>query len=546
MKQSNLSRLMDCAGSRRVLLYLSWILSALSALVALVPFWYVWRIIHAVLGSAPHFEQAEHLAVYGWMAVLFAALSFLIYFAALMCSHIAAFRVASNLRKMMMRHIAKLPLGAAEEFGSGKLRKIINESSAATETYLAHQLPDKAGAIATPCGLLLLLAAFDWRLGLLSLLLVVLGFILMMTMTGARMAKKMKEYQDALDNMANEAVEYVRGVPVVKTFGQTVFSFKKFKGSIDNYEKWVIAYTKSLRLPMMLYTTAINGVFAALIAGAFWFTRGGETAAFLTNLLFYIIITPVIALTLTKIMFMSENGMIVADALERIDGVLVLSPLPETAKPQAPRDNSVELEHVTFSYKVNSGEAGREDGLGRRVNSGKAERQGEADRPGGRLGVEGGMGRDGQNEVIHDISLRIERGQSVALVGPSGGGKSTLASLVSRFFDPQGGSVRIGGGRGRAGHSQREADGYRLLCVSEQPPDQGIHPRQCADGKAGCLRERDPDGAKGDAVRGHPGEATSGYPYCDRQGRRVSLRRGAAAHRYCPRHAEKRAGSDPG
>ncbi len=402
MKQSNLSRLMDYAGSRRVLLYLSWILSALSAIVALVPFWYIWRIIHAALDAAPHFEQAEHLAVYGWMAVLFAALSFLIYFAALMCSHIAAFRVASNLRKELVRHIAKLPLGAAEEFGSEKLRKIINESSAATETYLAHQLPDKAGAIATPCGLLLLLVVFDWRLGLLSLVPVVLGFVLMMAMTGARMAKKMKEYQDALDNMANEAVEYVRGVPVVKTFGQTVFSFKKFKGSIDNYEKWVIAYTKSLRLPMMLYTTAINGVFAALIAGAFWFTSGGVTAGFLTNLLFYIIITPVIALTLTKIMFMSENGMIVSDALERIDGVLALSPLPETAKPQTPRDNSVKLEHIKFSY-------------------------------------------DGKNEVIHDISLRIEPGQTVAFVGPSGGGKSTLASLVSRFFDPKGGSVRIGG-----------------------------------------------------------------------------------------------------
>ena len=402
MKQSNLSRLMDYAGSRRVLLYLSWILSALSAIVALVPFWYIWRIIHAALDAAPHFEQAEHLAVYGWMAVLFAALSFLIYFAALMCSHIAAFRVASNLRKELVRHIAKLPLGAAEEFGSGKLRKIINESSAATETYLAHQLPDKAGAIATPCGLLLLLVVFDWRLGLLSLVPVVLGFVFMTAMTGARLAQKMKEYQDALDNMANEAVEYVRGVPVVKTFGQTVFSFKKFKDAIDNYEKWTIAYTKSLRLPMMLYTTAINGVFATLIAGAFWFTSGGVTAAFMTDLLFYIIITPVITLTLTKIMLMGENGIIVVDALSRIDGILALSPLPETKTPVSPQDNSVELRHIKFSY-------------------------------------------DGKNEVIHDISLRIEPGQTVAFVGPSGGGKSTLASLVSRFFDPQGGSVRIGG-----------------------------------------------------------------------------------------------------
>ena len=355
MKQSNLSRLMDYAGRRRVLLCLSWALSALSALVALVPFWYIWRIIHAVLDAAPRFETAAHLTAYGWLAVLFAALSFLIYFAALMCSHMAAFRVASNLRKELVRHIAKLPLGAAETFGSGKLRKIINESSAATETYLAHQLPDKAGAIATPCGLLLLLVVFDWRLGLLSLVPVVLGFVLMMAMTGARLAQKMKEYQDALDNMANEAVEYVRGVPVVKTFGQTVFSFKRFKGAIDNYEKWVIAYTKDLRLPMMFYTTAINGVFAALIAGAFWFTSGGVTAAFLTNLLFYIIITPVIALTLTKIMFMGENGIIVGDALSRIDGILALAPLSETKTPVSPRDNSVELEHIKFLAYLHRG-----------------------------------------------------------------------------------------------------------------------------------------------------------------------------------------------
>ncbi len=224
----------------------------------------------------------------------------------------------------------------------------------------------------------------------------------MMAMTGKRMAQKMKEYQNALDLMSNEAVEYVRGVPVVKTFGQTVFSFKKFKASIDNYEKWVIAYTKELRLPMMFYTTAINGVFALLVAGALIFTRSGVTSEFLLNLIFYIIITPVISLTLTKIMFMSENGMIVADALERIDSVLSLKPLPETDRVQHPKDASVELSDVHFSY-------------------------------------------DGKNEVIRSISMRIEPGQTVAFVGPSGGGKSTLANLISRFFDPQSGSVKIGG-----------------------------------------------------------------------------------------------------
>lgn len=401
-KQSNLSRLLGYAGRHKILTYLSWVFSAVSALVALVPFWYIWRILDEVLRVAPDFGNAVHITHYGWMAVLFAVVSVLIYIAGLMCSHIAAFRIATNIRIDTMQHITRLPLGLAESFGSGRLRKIVNESSAATETYLAHQLPDKAGAIATPCGLLFLLFVFDWRLGVLSLVPVALGFLIMMAMTGKRMAQKMKEYQNALDLMSNEAVEYVRGVPVVKTFGQTVFSFKKFKASIDNYEKWVIAYTKELRLPMMFYTTATNGVFALLVAGALIFTRSGVTGEFLLNLIFYIIITPVISLTLTKIMFMSENGMIVADALERIDSVLSLKPLPETDRTQHPKDASVELSDVHFSY-------------------------------------------DGKNEVIRGISMRIEPGQTVAFVGPSGGGKSTLANLISRFFDPQSGSVKIGG-----------------------------------------------------------------------------------------------------
>ena len=248
-KPSNLSRLLDYAGGHRYLTYASWVLSAASALLALIPYWYIWRLMGEVLAAAPDFSQARGLAHNGWMAVLFAVLAVLVYIAALMCSHMGAFRIASSLRIEAMRHIVTLPLGAAEQFGSGRLRKIVNESSAATETYLAHQLPDRAGAIATPIGLLVLLLVFDWRLGLLSLAPVALGFLIMMAMTGPRMQQKMKEYQDALDDMSNEAVEYVRGIPVVKTFGQTIFSFKKFKDSIDRYKVWVIAYTKQLRLP---------------------------------------------------------------------------------------------------------------------------------------------------------------------------------------------------------------------------------------------------------------------------------------------------------
>ena len=341
---------MDYAGGHRYLTYASWVLSALSAFIALVPFIYIWRIIEEVLEVAPDFSAAQNLTRNGWTALLFAVISVLVYIGALMCSHISAFRVATNIRIQAMRHIVELPLGFAESFGSGRLRKIVNESSAATETYLAHQLPDKAGAVATPIGLLVLLLAFDWRLGLLSLVPVVLAFIIMMSMTGREMARKMKEYQNALDDMSNEAVEYVRGIPVVKTFGQTVYSFKKFKDSIDRYGVWVIAYTKQLRAPMIFYTAAVNGVFVFLTAAALFFTRNGVTNEFLIDLIFYIMITPIISVTLTKIMFQSENEMIVNDALQRIDSVLDMKPLEDTKKPALARDGSVELYNVTFSY----------------------------------------------------------------------------------------------------------------------------------------------------------------------------------------------------
>lgn len=393
---------MGYAGGHKYLTYASFVLSAVSALVALVPFWYIWKIIKEVLDVSPDFEKAVNLPHYGLMAMLFAVLSFLIYICALLCSHLSAFRVATNMRIEAVEHIATLPLGFVDSFGSGKLRKIINDSTGATETYLAHQLLDKYGAIATPVGLLVLLLSFDWRLGLLSLVPVALGFAVMSAMTGKRMEEKMRQYGNALASMSNEAVEYVRGIPVVKTFGQSVFSFKKFKGTIDEYEKWVVAYTKQLRIPMMLYTAAINGVFAFLIIGALLFTKNGVTDGFLLNLLFYIIITPVISLTLTKIMYMSESNMIVADALERIDTVLDAEPMSESDSPASLSDKSVELEDVRFSY-------------------------------------------DGKNDVIRGVSLKIEPGQTVAFVGPSGGGKSTLASLITRFFDVQSGRVKIGG-----------------------------------------------------------------------------------------------------
>lgn len=402
-KQSALTRLFEYAGNYKYFTMLSRILSVISAWIALVPFYYIWRIMKEVLDVAPAYDQAKEITSLGWSAVGFALLSMIIYIVALMCSHIAAFRIQANMRSAMMHKIVNLPLGFMDQDGSGKIRKIVQESSEATETYLAHQLPDRAGAIATPIGLLVLLVVFDWRLGLLSLVPVVTAFLIMSSMTGKNMEIKMKEYQNSLEEMSSEAVGYIRGIPVVKTFGQSVFSFKRFRKAIDNYEKWVISYTKDMRLPMVGYTTTINAVFAILIAAAFWLSKGTDDKTFLLNLLFYIIITPIITVTLNKIMYSSENKMLVEDALKRVDGILEREPLEQAKELKTPKDASIVFENVSFRYK------------------------------------------DGITDALHGVNLKIEPGEHVAFVGPSGGGKTTLASLIARFFDVTEGKLVVGG-----------------------------------------------------------------------------------------------------
>ncbi len=403
-KQSALSRLMDIAGEHKYLVYLSWILAVLSAWIALVPFYDVWRIIKEILEVKPDYANATHITAYGWQAVEFALLAMAVYIVALMCSHKAAFRVQSNMRVSMMEHIMKLPLGYVESQGTGKIRKVVNDSSAATETFIAHNLPDKAVSAATPVGLLVMMMVFDWRLGLISLIPAVIAFILMGTlMMGPKMAEDMKQYQNSLETMSAEAVEYVRGIPVVKTFGQTVFSFKRFKAAIDDYEKWTLDYTKSMMLPMIGFTTASNGIFAALIIAAY--TLGGNqiTTQFALNLIFYILITSTLTTTLMKVAYAGESQMIVEDALNRMDGIFAVSPLPLSDKKSIPKDSSISIENVTFAYD------------------------------------------ESKDNAIDGITMHVKAGEHVALVGPSGGGKTTLASLIARFWDVKSGSIRLGG-----------------------------------------------------------------------------------------------------
>lgn len=403
-KESTLSKLMHFAGNHKYYVYASCILAAISAFIALVPFYDMWRIIKEVLEVRPNFNEAIHIKSYGWHAVLFALLAMVFYIAALMCSHKAAFRVQATMRTKMMEHIMKLPLGYVESQGSGKIRKIVMESSATTETFLAHNVPDKVVSKATPIGLLIMMAIFDWRLGLMSLIPAIIAFVLMFTaMMGPKMAEDMKQYQNALETMSSEAVEYVRGVPVVKTFGQTIFSFKRFKEAIDEYEKWTLGFTKKMRKPMVGFTTAVNSIFVFIIIAAYVFGGHEITAAFGLNLLFYIIITPILTTTLMKLAYAGEAQMQVVDGLKRMGDVMNRQSLKETTNGQIPKDSSVSLRDVTFAY-------------------------------------EGAK----KNAVDH-ISIEIKAGEHVAFVGPSGGGKTTLASMIARFWDAKEGSVKIGG-----------------------------------------------------------------------------------------------------
>lgn len=404
MKNKNLQELMKYSGKYKIFTYLSLILSGISSVLALIPFVYIWKIIKEVIEVMPNFQNATSIVHNGWMAVIFAIISTIIYFVGLICSHMSAFRVASNMRKKAMEHITKIPIGKIEEIGSGKLRKIVNESAGGTETYLAHQLPDMAGALVTPICMLIFLFIFDWKLGIVSLIPTVMGFFAMKKMMGKQMADDIGKYQNSLEVMNNEAVEYVRGMPVVKTFGQSVYTFKRFKNSIEDYEKFCMAYTKKARKPMIEFQVSVNCIFAFLIAVTLLVVgKGTVSQSFLLNLLFYIIYTPILTTTLTKVMFMSENTMLVTDCIKRINSIFEIKPLSENKTKEKIKDNSIELKNVKFKYD------------------------------------------NAEDNAIDNISMKIKANSTIALVGPSGSGKSTIANLIARFYDVNEGKILIGG-----------------------------------------------------------------------------------------------------
>ena len=401
-----LSRLASFAGGRRYLTYASLLLSAVSAALSVVPYYYIWLILDEVLAAYPDLGDATGIVHNGWMAVGFTVLSVALYIAALMCSHLAAFRIAKNMKKRALAHVMTLPPGAFDMMGSGKVRRIINDSAEATHTYAAHQLPDLAGSVVLPISIVVMLFFFDWRLGIACIVPIAVSIAVMYTMMGTKvLAEFMGVYQGALGDMNKEAVEYVRGISVVKTFQQTVHTFQTFKESILRYGEFASGYARWCKKRMVAYMVFANLSFAFLILAAMAITGGLEnvTPEFISDFLFYVVFSPLVAILLVRIMYSSEDGYKVDDALSRIDGLMAMEPLPETGDPKVPDDMTVRFEGVTFTYPG-------------------------SDRP-----------------AVEAVSMTMRPGTVTALVGPSGSGKSTIASLAARFWDPQQGRVSIGG-----------------------------------------------------------------------------------------------------
>lgn len=407
-KKSPLSRLMEYTGNYRGLLYSGLFLSAISMVLGMAPYICIWLVIRDLVSVAPNWTQATEIAQYGWMAFAFAVGGILIYFFALMCTHLAAFRTASNIRKRGMAHLMKTPLGFFDNNASGLLRNRLDGAASETETLLAHNLADIVGTVAMFIAMLVLMFVFDWRMGAACLLAAVISVISMFTMMGGKNAKLMQEYQAAQDTMSKAGTEYVRGIPVVKVFQQTVYSFKAFKQAIEDYSEKAEKYTDGVcRMPQSVNLTFTEGAFVFLIPAALFLApsalNSGNFAGFVTNFAFYAVFSAIISTALAKIMFAASGSMLAQTALKRIDTVMNAPVLEITENPKTPNGNKVEFNDVSFTYEG-------------------------ADLP-----------------ALSHVSFVAESGQTVALVGPSGGGKTTAASLIPRFWDVSEGAVKVGG-----------------------------------------------------------------------------------------------------
>lgn len=397
-------RLLNYSGNYKYLTIVGMFLSALSAICLLVPFVYIWDVVNALLAVAPDFTKAQNLDVYAINAFTFAVLGIILNFFGLMGTHLSAFKNEKNMKDTAIKHLLKLPLGYFSNHTSGGLRKIIDYSTAKTEIFLAHQLFDLTGAIMTPIVFLILLFSFDWRLGLICLIPIILCFVFMYPMFSKESRNSMEKYEKYLEEMNGEAVEYVRGIPVTKAFQQSIYSFKNFINAIKNYGKFSAEYSMSTHIPMTAFTVSINGFFALLIPAGILLAGSVVDVKFFANFMFYIIFTPICAVMMMKIMTVSQDWMLASCALDSIEAILNENPLVDPINPQKPKNHSIEFEGVYFDYE----------------------------------------NADGDEHILNDVNLKINENETVALVGPSGGGKTTIASLIPRFWDVNQGSIKVG------------------------------------------------------------------------------------------------------
>lgn len=397
-------RLLNYSGNYKYLTIVGMFLSALSAICLLVPFVYIWDVVNALLAVAPDFTKAQNLDVYAINAFTFAVLGIILNFFGLMGTHLSAFKNEKNMKDAAIKHLLKLPLGYFSNHTSGGLRKIIDYSTAKTEIFLAHQLFDLTGAIMTPIVFLILLFSFDWHLGLICLIPIILCFVFMYPMFSKESRNSMEKYEKYLEEMNGEAVEYVRGIPVTKAFQQSIYSFKNFINAIKNYGKFSAEYSMSTHIPMTAFTVSINGFFALLIPAGILLAGSVVDVKFFANFMFYIIFTPICAVMMMKIMTVSQDWMLASCALDSIEAILNENPLVDPINPQKPKNHSIEFEGVYFDYE----------------------------------------NADGDEHILNDVNLKINENETVALVGPSGGGKTTIASLIPRFWDVNQGSIKVG------------------------------------------------------------------------------------------------------
>ena len=397
-------RLLNYSGNYKYLTIIGMFLSALSAICLLVPFIYIWDVVNALLAVAPDFTKAQNLDVYAINAFTFAILGITLNFFCLMGTHLSAFKNEKNMKDAAINHLLKLPLGYFSNHTSGGLRKIIDYSTAKTEVFLAHQLFDLTGAIVTPIIFLILLFSFDWLLGLICLIPIILCFVFMYPMFSKESRNSMEKYEKYLEEMNGEAVEYVRGIPVTKAFQQSIYSFKNFINAIKNYGKFSAEYSMSTHIPMTAFTVSINGFFALLIPAGILLAGSVVDVKFFANFMFYIIFTPICAVMMMKIMTVSQDWMLASCALDSIEAILNENPLVDPINPQKPKNHSIEFEGVYFDYE----------------------------------------NADGDEHILNDVNLKINENETVALVGPSGGGKTTIASLIPRFWDVNQGSIKVG------------------------------------------------------------------------------------------------------